>query len=172
MNDDIKKVLESVPFGYKADHAQLWMHLRILAEYIKSEPTRTKTANEAAIMEWRAGAADRNELRADYERRIAELETQLANAKEHLDEFSSFPTLAEGIQAMRIRMLELHAENIRLSAPCPTCGSSLFDCADCVEKQKADLSAQIKALSFCEHGVEVEHLTNCEKCVNFAMNKL
>lgn len=103
---------------------------------------------------------------------VSKLEAQLANAKEHLDEFSSFPTVAEGIQAMRIRMLELHAENIRLSTPCPTCGSSLFDCADCVEKQKADLTAKIKALSFCEHGAEFEHLTNCEKCVNSVLDKL
>lgn len=26
---------------------------------------------------------------------------------------------------------ELRAENKALSSPCPTCGSSLFDCADC-----------------------------------------
>ena len=26
---------------------------------------------------------------------------------------------------------ELRAENKSLSTPCPTCGSSLFDCADC-----------------------------------------
>lgn len=125
---------------------------------------RKRCGNDMAESLWK------NEiLILDY---ISKLEAQLAHAKDHLDEFSSFPTVAEGIQAMRVRMLELHAENIRLSAPCPTCGSSLFDCADCVEKQKADLTAKIKALSFCEHGAEFEHLTNCEKCVNSVLDKL
>lgn len=147
MNDEVKKALQLVEYGYKADHAQLWMHLKILAEYVSNEHTQQT-------------------------KRIAELEGALNNATFSLDEFSSFPTVAEGIQAMRLRMLDLHAENIRLSAPCPTCGSSLFDCADCMEKQKADLMAKIKALSYCEHGEEFEHITNCQKCVDSVLNAL
>lgn len=39
--------------------------------HIDGEPARLAAAREEAIMEWRAGAADRDELRADCERRIA-----------------------------------------------------------------------------------------------------
>lgn len=39
--------------------------------FIDGEPARLAAAREAAVMEWRAGAADRDELRADCERQIA-----------------------------------------------------------------------------------------------------
>jgi regulator of sirC expression with transglutaminase-like and TPR domain len=34
VSGDVKKVLEMVPLGHKADHAQLWAHLQILAEEV------------------------------------------------------------------------------------------------------------------------------------------
>jgi hypothetical protein len=46
MTDDVRKVLEMVPHGYKADHAQLWAHLRILATHIDGEPLRLAAARE------------------------------------------------------------------------------------------------------------------------------
>ena len=48
--------------------------------HIDGEPARLAAAREAAVMEWRAGAADRDELRADCERQIAAAREKHANA--------------------------------------------------------------------------------------------
>lgn len=107
MNDDVKKALELAPLGYKADHAQLWMHLQILAEHIKNEPARTKTANEAAIMEWRAGAADRDELRADCEQRIAAASERANEGVRYWTDLAQAE--ARDAAALRERVAELEA---------------------------------------------------------------
>lgn len=41
---------------------------------------------------------------------------------------------------------ELRSENKALSTPCPTCGSSLFDCADCAMSTVRILKAERDAL--------------------------
>jgi hypothetical protein len=71
MDDATKAAVESWR-REMADGDPDWLvrERRILA-HIDGEPARTQAAREEAIMAWRAGAADRDELRADCERRIA-----------------------------------------------------------------------------------------------------
>jgi len=54
--------------------------VRAILAHIDGEPARLAAAREAAVMEWRAGAADRDELRADCERQIAAAREKHANA--------------------------------------------------------------------------------------------
>lgn len=79
---------------------------------------RTKEGEEAVTHdEWMRVRRERDDLVARVERLEAErddLRAQVAAAVERLDEFSSHPTLADGIQAMRLRLLDRHAEVARL----------------------------------------------------------
>ena len=83
MNDDVKKALELVPFGYKADHAQLWMHLQILAEHIKGESARIAAACEEVRAEMAASYITANNY---LHARVAELETVLRSCHDKKSE--------------------------------------------------------------------------------------
>lgn len=91
--------------------------------HIDGEPARLAAAREEAIMAWRAGAADRDELRADCERRIAaareeQREACALDAEERVgcastyDEIRSVPLdatpLADELRTLRAKYDELH----------------------------------------------------------------
>lgn len=91
--------------------------------HLDGEPARLAAAREEAIMEWRAGAADRDELRADCERRIAaareeQREACALDAEERVgcastyDEIRSVPLdatpLADELRTLRAKYDELH----------------------------------------------------------------
>lgn len=68
----------------------------------------TKAAREAAIMEWLAGAADRDELRADCERRIAALREENRRITEDLADCGiRLGTAERAVIELRARVAEL-----------------------------------------------------------------
>ena len=70
MNDDDVKAAVERFHTWEFDGLDARDHATLLA-HLDGEPARMRAACLAAVMEWRAGAADRNELQADCERRIA-----------------------------------------------------------------------------------------------------
>lgn len=69
------------------------------AETAEAELATVRAAGKELTMEFEGVEAERDALRAT-----------VAEAVERLDEFGSQPTLADGIQAMRLRLVELRAQ--------------------------------------------------------------
>jgi len=89
MSDDVKAAVEWLrdvvrlakrdnASGFRLDYG----NEAALLDWFDGEPARIKAAKQAAVLEWRAGAADRDALRADCERRIAEATAAQSRAEE------------------------------------------------------------------------------------------
>jgi hypothetical protein len=83
--------------------------LRELLAHIDGEPARLAAAREAAVMEWRAGAADRDELRADCERQIAAAREEQREACEVRLREHSADIMSDRVDGAHRRIAELES---------------------------------------------------------------
>lgn len=130
MNDDVKKVLAMVPQGHKADHAQLWAHLQMLASHIDGEDARTAAAvADASAAARRAmeravkAEAERDALRVEKEQEWRE---HLAEKAAFVSEVASLRAQAEAARAWADSVEALEEQAVQHRAKLAAAESALF----------------------------------------------
>lgn len=145
--------------------------LRALLDAYDGEPARLAAARAAAIMEWRAGAADRDELRADCERRIAaaadELRTLRAALERATEGVRYWTDLAQAeardAAALRARDVEDHPGGALLIAEVAALRARVAELERCAEV----FVATVKACERAEAQVAEAH----ERLDEFGMRR-